>query len=219
MRTPLIALLVALAVCEFPVATHAEATIEGTVQIPMAGPPPPVRTRYQSKAPLHVGPPQPPVAVVYLEGQFPSQDSPKAPAPAQMEQKNFQFGAYVLPVQKGAKVLFPNQDDAYHNVFSYSKAKHFDLGRYLKDETPPALVFDKVGVVKLFCEIHDHMRGTILVLDTPHFVATLPDGHYRLEHLPAGKYILKTWLNENTVLERPVELVDGAALKVDFPGR
>jgi hypothetical protein len=134
-----------------------------------------------------------------------------------MEQKHFQFAPGILPIQKGTSVEFPNLDDAYHNVFSYSKAKRFDLGRYRKDEKPAALVFDKPGVAKLYCEIHEHMRGTILVLDTPYFVKTDSSGKYRLDHLPTGKYTLKAWIDEKTVLEKPVELKDGDTIKVDFP--
>jgi hypothetical protein len=104
-------------------------------------------------------------------------------------------------------------------VFSYSKARRFDLGRYHRDETPATLVFDQPGVVKLFCEIHDHMRGTILVLDTPYFQKTDPRGAYRLDGLPPGRWLLRAWIDEDNVLERPVELRDGDRLGVDFPGR
>jgi hypothetical protein len=78
-------------------------------------------------------------------------------------------------------------------------------------------VFDQPGVVRLFCEIHDHMRGTILVLDTPYFQKTDAAGRYRLENLPAGRYELKAWIDDDRVLERTVELRDGARLRVDFP--
>jgi hypothetical protein len=115
-------------------------------------------------------------------------------------------------------VEFPNQDDIYHNVFSYSKAKRFDLGRYLKDEKPAAQRFDKAGVVKLYCEIHSHMRATILVLDTPYFQKTDTNGTFRLTGLPAGKFTLKAWADEKNVWEKPVELKDGETLKLNFPG-
>ena len=116
-------------------------------------------------------------------------------------------------------VEFPNHDDLYHNVFSYSKTKRFDLGRYRKDEKPAAQLFDKPGVVKLNCEIHEHMRGIILVLDTPYFTKTDTNGHYRLESLPAGRFTLKAWLNEKITLQREVELDTGKILVVDFPAK
>jgi hypothetical protein len=135
-----------------------------------------------------------------------------------MAQRSYQFAPGLLPVRVGTEVRFPNRDDEYHSVFSYSKARRFDLGRYHRDETPAALVFDQPGVVKLFCEIHDHMRGTILVLDTPYFQKTDPQGGYRLDNLPAGRWMLRAWIDEDDVRERPVELRDGDRLRVDFPG-
>jgi plastocyanin len=193
----------------------ADATIEGTVQLPKATPSASSPARYQNKIQGEVGPPDPPAAVVYLEGDFPASSATNSPS-VRMEQKRFQFAPGILPIQKGTSVEFPNLDDAYHNVFSYSKTKRFDLGRYRKDEKPAALVFDKPGVVKLYCEIHEHMRGTILVLDTPYFVKTDSNGKYRLEHLPDGKYTLKAWVDEKTVFEKSVELRHGDAIKVDF---
>ena len=106
----------------------------------------------------------------------------------------------------------------YHNVFSYSKTKRFDLGRYRKDEKPGSVLFDKPGTVTVHCDIHDRMRGTVLVLETPFFVKTDSQGHYRLEHLPVGSYSLKAWVTERDIREHPVELKNGAGvLHVDFP--
>ena len=98
-------------------------------------------------------------------------------------------------------------------------ARRFDLGRYRKEEKPAAVTFDTPGVIRLYCEIHDHMRGTILVLDTPYFTSTDHAGRYRLTGLPAGRYVLKAWIDENDVRELPVELRDGAVTQADFPRR
>ena len=98
---------------------------------------------------------------------------------------------------------FPNLDDTYHNIFSYSSAKRFDLGRYRSDERPiPSVLFDVAGMVTVRCDIHEHMRAIILVLDTPYFVMSDPAGVYRLEGLPAGQFVLKVWLDSKTTLER-----------------
>ena len=69
----------------------------------------------------------------------------------------------------------------------------------------------------LRCDIHEHMRGLILVLATPYFVMTDPEGRYRLNGLPAGHYVLKVWLDSRTTLARAVDLQNGATLQVDFP--
>jgi hypothetical protein len=135
-----------------------------------------------------------------------------------MAQKDMNFLPAILPVEVGTRVEFPNLDDTYHNIFSYSPAKRFDLGRYRSDERPiPSEVFDVAGLVTLRCDIHEHMRALILVLDTPHFVVSDPQGRYRLEGLPQGRYVLKVWLDSRTTLQRPVELGASSVLHEDFP--
>jgi hypothetical protein len=135
-----------------------------------------------------------------------------------MVQNDLMFTPSLLAVQVGTRVEFPNLDDTYHNIFSYSPAKRFDLGRYRSDELPvPSELFDVPGLVTLRCDIHEHMRALILVLDTPHFAVSDAQGQYRLEGLPAGRYVLKAWLDSKTTLERAVLLQAGSTLKADFP--
>src|ERR1041384_1631912 len=129
------------------------------------------------------------------------------------------FAPDLVAVAIGGTVAFPNLDDTYHNVFSYSKTKRFDLGRYRKDEKPTTVVFDKPGAVTIHCEIHERMRGTILVLETPYFQKTDTAGKYRLEHLPPGSYVLKAWVAGDDVRQHPAELKTGMTLHVDFPAR
>lgn len=192
----------------------AQAVIEGTVTLTSKPLSPPPTAHYALKA-GQIAPSPRQLAVVYLEGDFKPAASTK---PWVMKQQGYQFEPGVLAVQTGTRIEFPNFDEDYHNVFSYSKAKRFDLGRFRRDETPAALVFDKAGIVRLYCEIHAHMRGIILVLDTPHFVTTAQDGRFRLAGLPAGNFTLKAWLDEKTTLEQPVTLKAGQTLRVDFPG-
>lgn len=208
-------LAIGVALCRAASEGRGQCGIEGAVALPQARPAVAPSQRYQIDA-GSVSQAPGPQAVVYLEGRFPPADRSTPPV-ARMIQKNFRFDPVLLPVQTGTRVEFPNQDTGYHNVFSYSKSKRFDLGRYRTDEKPAAVVFDKPGAVKLYCEIHEHMRATILVLDTPHFTVTDPAGKFRLEHLPPGSYVLKAWLDEKRVLDKPVTLKAGETLRVDFP--
>jgi len=199
--------------CLRAAAVHAEAAVEGSVALPREAVVPVSAPRYPIGASYTIGPPDPPAAVVYLDGVFPA----PRPGKAQVAQQQYQFAPGLLPVRRGTVVAFPNLDDEYHSVFSYSRAKRFDLGRFHRDEAPAEVVFDQPGVVKLYCEIHDHMRSAIVVLDTPYFQKTDPDGHYRLTDLPAGQWVLKAWLEDDTIRAQPVELRVGATLHVDFP--
>ena len=208
-----------LALCFAADFARAQAVIDGIVQLPKPAMDRGVNQRYQATADIPLAPTNPPAAVVYLEGSFHLTPSDASRTSTRMAQKNIAFAPDLLPVLVGAAVDFPNMDDTYHNVFSYSKTKRFDLGRFRKDEKPTTVVFDKPGTVTIHCEIHERMRGTILVLETPYFQKTDTVGRYRLEHLPAGNYLLKAWVAGDDIRERPVELKAGMTLHVDFPAK
>jgi plastocyanin len=199
----------------FNISVLAESAVEGRVELPKSHSAPVMAKRYQIVTVGGVLKTSPPVGIVYLEGNFPR---PSALPKTDVAQKDLAFLPSLLPVRVGTTVEFPNLDDTYHNIFSYSPAKRFDLGRYRPEERPiPSVVFDKPGLVTLRCEIHEHMRGLILVLDTPYFILTDADGRFRLSWLPAGRYTLKAWIDSKTTRQQPVELKSGATAHVDFP--
>jgi plastocyanin len=199
----------------FPIWVFAEAVVDGRVELPKSHSAPVMAKRYEIVTTGGVLGTNPPLAVVYLDGSFPK---PNSYPTRQIAQKNLAFLPSLLPVQVGTRVEFPNLDDTYHSIFSYSPAKRFDLGRYRPDERPiPSEFFDIPGLVTLRCDIHEHMRGLILVLNTPYFVVTDAEGRFRLSGLPSGHYMLKAWLDSKTTRETSVELKSGATLHVDFP--
>lgn len=209
MRLGLLSTLIA-----FPCVCFAQATIEGRVELPKTRSAPVVTKRYEIVTHAGVVSTSPPLAIVYLEGAA----GKAAPPPKTVAQKDLAFVPPILAVQTGTRVEFPNLDDTYHNIFSYSPAKRFDLGRYRPEEKPvPSVVFDHPGLVTLRCDIHEHMRGLVLVVSTPYFAITEPDGRYRISGLPAGHYALKAWIDSSTTREHPVDVTKGATLHVDFP--
>jgi len=198
-----------------PVSIFGQAAVEGRVELPKSHLAPVMARRYEVVTRGGVLATEPPVAVIYLEGFFPK---PASLPTKQIGQKNLAFVPSLLPVRVGTKIEFPNFDDTYHSIFSYSPAKRFDLGRYRPEERPiPSEIFDKPGLVTLRCDIHEHMRALVLVLDTPHFVISNPEGRYRLGGLPSGHYVLKAWVDSKTTREQPLDLKSGQTAHVDFP--
>jgi len=198
-----------------PISGLANGVIEGRVELPKAHSAPIMAKRYEIVTHGNILSTQPPLAVVYLEGSFPKSSSLPT---KQIAQKDLAFVPPLLAVEVGTRIEFPNLDDTYHNIFSYSPAKRFDLGRYRPEERPiPSEIFETPGLVTLRCDIHQHMRGLILVLNTPHFVVTEPDGRFRLSGLPSGHYTLKAWIDSKTTRERPVDLKSGETMHADFP--
>ena len=194
------------------------ATLEGVVPVRPLKVATGAKEKYGARTTTVVDPPDPPTSVVWMVGSFPPLDSksvPIAKAPA-MDQRGFQFRPCVMAVQTGTLVSFPNKDPMYHSVFSYSAARKFDLGRYRAGEEPDAVVFDKPGTVSLFCEIHEHMRAHIVVVDTPFFVVTDAKGNFTLPNLPAGSHTFHVWLDPKESFEMTVDLKEGATAKVDW---
>lgn len=138
-------------------------------------------------------------SVVYLEiAPQPAFELPVGP-PAVLDQRDEAFLPYVLAITVGTTVEFPNNDRTFHNVFSLSKTRRFDLGRYPRGQSR-SVRFDRPGVVRVFCEIHSHMNAFVLVFAHPYFALTDGEGRYRLERVPPGEYQLSVW-NDGQVRE------------------
>jgi plastocyanin len=129
--------------------------------------------------------------IVYVEGAM-TNVTFATPSKDVITQKDAMFHPHVMPVVVGTEVRWPNKDDIFHNVFSISDAKNFDLGLY-KDPEIGKVTFDKAGRVDVFCSIHSQMNCVILVLQNPFFTATDHKGAYRITNIPAGKYRVKAW--------------------------
>lgn len=132
--------------------------------------------------------------VVSIDGQLGPTPMVSTGHAAIVTQEDAIFDPHVLPVAVGTTVEWPNEDDIFHNVFSFSDAKEFDLGLY-RDERrdAPAVTFDKPGRIDVFCSIHKNMHCIILVLENPYFARADDDGRFAITNVPAGTYRLKAW--------------------------
>jgi plastocyanin len=158
--------------------------------------------------------PQPWTAVVYLEDIEGNLAAAAGRRPAAIDQQRETFIPHLLAVQVGTRVEFPNSDSTFHNVFSLSKSKRFDLGRYPKGESR-SVVFDRKGLVRVFCEIHSHMSALVLVLPHPYFDTTDASGRYAIPNVPPGRYQLVAWNDRLRKKTREIEVAE-ADLQIDF---
>ena len=154
-------------------------------------------------------------SVVYLETAPRAAFDQIDPAHAVMDQRNETFVPHLLAITTGTTVDFPNSDRIYHNVFSLSKTKTFDLGRYAAGRSQ-SVRFDRPGIVRVFCDIHSHMNAFILVFNHRFFDVTDADGRYHIDNIPPGTYNVIAW-NEGLASEpRSASVPDGGSTELDF---
>ncbi|HIA07679.1 MAG TPA: methylamine utilization protein [Chromatiaceae bacterium] len=61
-----------------------------------------------------------------------------------------------ITISVGDVVHFENNDPFFHNVFSLSSTKTFDLGSYPKGDAR-SVTFDEPGVIEVECALHGDM--------------------------------------------------------------
>ncbi len=152
--------------------------------------------------------------VVYVEGPMPAGMTVTGGVVRIVVQQDATFRPAVMPIMAGTTVEWPNEDDIYHNVFSFSSPRPFDLGLY-KEEIK-RVTFPEPGRVDVFCSIHKNMNCIILVLENPWFASTDSRGRYRIENIPAGTYRVTAWHKRLPPLTRDIEIPEEGAVNADF---
>jgi len=153
-------------------------------------------------------------SVVYFDSA-PRTAAAPVPGHAVLDQRDERFVPHVLAVTTGTVVDFPNSDRIYHNVFSLSKTRPFDLGRYAAGRSK-AIKFDRPGIVRVFCDIHSHMNAFILVFNHSFFALTDAEGRYRIDNVPPGSYNLVAWNEGVSSGPQPVVVSEGGEAELDF---
>lgn len=154
--------------------------------------------------------------VVYLEQAPRAAFDEPVPTRAVMDQRNERFVPHVVAVTVGSIVDFPNSDRTFHNVFSLSRTKRFDLGRYAAGKSK-SVRMDRAGVVRVFCDIHSHMNAFVLVFAHPFFDVTAPDGRFELANVPPGTYTVVGWHEGEARVTRQVVVPPGGWVETDLP--
>ena len=214
-----LSLLLALAAAGLPTgnrpAAQQTATVRGLVviDIPPGGRRPSSAYPSRAVAQAQLAPPSEVENVVVFLKDAPARAVP--PRRAAIRQCGETFVPRVIAVPVGSTVDFPNDDPIYHNVFSLSRARTFNLGRFPRGESR-AVKFDKAGIVKVFCDIHSHMAASVVVFNHPWFTVADADGNFEIGDLPPGNPQITAWherLGDTTIR---VRTEGGRAASVEF---
>jgi plastocyanin len=188
--------------------------IRGVVRVPgSAAPAPPAMNAYPGRASALPGGRAPARglvtdAVVYLAKIPAVAESAMAQMPGprpQLAQQQESFKPRVVAVARGYQVDFPNRDPIYHNVFSLSPTRRFDLGKYRQGRSK-TVRFDRVGLVRVYCDIHAEMEAFVLVVPNHAFAQPGTDGSFELPDLPPGAYELRAWHPDLPEIVRTVQI-------------
>lgn len=150
---------------------------------------------------------------IWLEGELPQIASPGEMA--SMEQQNRRFTPEMLVIQAGSKVSFPNEDPIFHNVFSLSGAKSFDLGNYPRGDTR-MVTFTKPGIVFVNCHLHPNMSATIVVAPNKWNALAGRDGKFELRDVPPGHYTIVAWHKAAGFFRQAITIEPGQNPHVEF---
>lgn len=131
-----------------------------------------------------------------------------------MNQKDKEFLPHVLAILKGTTVKFDNSDPYFHNVFSSSRVKTFNVSQEKKGDTS-TILFDKIGLIPIRCHIHAAMKAYIVVLPNPYFGVSNDKGQFRISDVPAGSYTIKVWSEKGTATQT-IDVPAGDRAKVIF---
>jgi plastocyanin len=111
---------------------------------------------------------------------------------ATIDQRDQMFMPLVVAVHRGGRVVFANNDNTMHQVYSFSPIKQFEA-EIEKGQRSKPIVFDKAGVAVIGCNIHDNMIAYVFVSDAPIGGVTDPTGEIKLRDVPPGAYKVSIW--------------------------
>jgi plastocyanin len=150
---------------------------------------------------------------VYLEGP---DLSPGKPLHLEMKQHSRQFEPDILVVPIGSTISFPNADPIFHNVFSLSQAKAFDLGYYPSGQSR-TLRFDKPGIAQVYCHLHPNMSGAIVVVPSAWYAQPGANGSLIFSDVPAGDYKIVAWHKSAGFLGRRIHVPETGSIDIELP--
>ena len=163
-------------------------------------------------------------AVVYLE---PTGPAPTSTATADedraavrtdraavvlVNQRGLQFVPRVRAIALGETIRFTNEDAETHNVHVVSPGFTFNQSMapgQFREFTPT-----KPGVMRLACDIHMHMRAFVVISPSPWVRVCDRQGRYRIDHVPAGRYVLTAWHEMGDPVQRTISIESGKPVEV-----
>ena len=149
---------------------------------------------------------------VYLEGLT---QTATAQSTLTMAQDHRRFVPDLLVIAAGSVVSFPNLDPIFHNVFSLSKPKNFDLGNYPQGQSRK-VTFNTPGIVFVDCHLHANMAASIVIAPNRWNTRVDDSGKFALPDVPPGTYTVVAWHKTAGFFRKQITVTDKAGARVEF---
>jgi plastocyanin len=134
---------------------------------------------------------------------------------ARLDEVWISFVPKVQVVPVGTMLLLGNQDDESHTIHAWLGGETlFNLASVPRGREQ-AVKLTEPGVVTLTCDVHQEMRGLIVVSHVPYWAVSGHDGTFTVSGVSPGRYRVRGVFDRRD--ERaPVELETGAEVGVEL---
>ncbi len=160
-------------------------------------------------------------AVVSLKDVKSGKKWSKSQSKASMDQLGCVYLPRVVVMQAGKKLLMKNSDKILHNVHTHpgdtkNPVANIAQPKFKKKLRMSTRYFKKPGIIKVTCDVHNWMKGYIVVAGNPYVAVTGDGGKFELKDVPAGSYTLEIWHEVLGKKSMQVSVKGGSATKVDL---
>lgn len=147
-------------------------------------------------------------------------DAPAEPppsVPAMIDQRRCVFWPRILAVVRGQSLEIRNADPTLHNVHAYAGGS--TLFNYAQPAGAPAVQrarTDRLGIIKLKCDVHPWMAAFVHVEESSHFAVTGTDGAFSIPGLAARSYEVEAWHERFGTKRAKIDVAEGQAAHLTF---
>jgi plastocyanin len=143
--------------------------------------------------------------------------APAHPGTAQvvLDQHKCQYHPHVQAAAAGSALQILNSDPLLHNIHGYlGQVTAFNVAMPMKDQKVNKKL-DKLGLVRVKCDVHAWMAAFIVVVDGPAAVSGA-DGAFEIKDVPPGTYTVTAWHEKLGERTAQVTVPGSGAATLDF---
>ncbi len=136
--------------------------------------------------------------------------------PVRYDQKGCEYLPHIQVMEVNQPLTIYNNDPVMHNIHPLARVNT----EWNRAQPPGSPAIDtkwaQPEFIPVKCNIHPWMHGYFVVLKTPHYAVTGPDGSFTIKGLPAGKYTLTAWQEQYGTKTQDVTITGSESKTANF---